>query len=71
MPRMARAVIAGCPHHVTQRGNRREDGFFTAADRQRDLELLREYARKHGLAVQAQKPDDQPRAPEDRQGVPR
>jgi len=53
MPRMARVVIPGCPHHLTQRGNRREDVFFTAADRQRYLELLGEYAEKHGLAVQA------------------
>ena len=53
MPRMARVVIPGCPHHLTQRGNRREDVFFTAADRQRYLELLAEYAEKHGLAVQA------------------
>ena len=50
---MARVVIPGCPHHITQRGNRREEVFFAAADRQRYLELLGEYAAKHGLAVQA------------------
>ena len=50
---MARVVIPGCPHHLTQRGNRREDVFFTAADRQRYLDLLAEYATKRGLAVQA------------------
>jgi len=50
---MARVVIPDCPHHVTQRGNRREDVFFTDADRLRYLELLAEYAAKHGLAVQA------------------
>ncbi len=53
MPRFARVVVAGCPHHVTQRGNRREDVFFTDADRERYLALLGEYAGKHGLAVQA------------------
>jgi putative transposase len=53
MPRIARVVIPGCPHHVTQRGNRREDVFFTEADRLRYLELLAEYAAKDGLAVQA------------------
>jgi len=37
---MARVVIPDCPHHVTQRGNRREDVFFTDADRLRYLELL-------------------------------
>ena len=50
---MARVVIPGCPHHVTQRGNRREDVFFTAADHERYLGLLADYAEKHGLAVQA------------------
>jgi len=53
MPRLARVVIPGCPHHVTQRGNRREDVFFIDADRERYLELLGEYAARHGLAVQA------------------
>ena len=53
MPRLARVVIPECPHHVTQRGNRREDVFVTAADRVRYLDLLAEYAAKGGLAVQA------------------
>ena len=53
MPRMARAVIAGVPHHVTQRGNRREDVFFTDEDRRRYLELLKHYADKHGLEILA------------------
>jgi putative transposase len=33
MPRLARAVCARVPHHITQRGNRREDVFFAHADR--------------------------------------
>lgn len=53
MPRRARVVIAGCPHHVTQRGNRRQDVFFTDADRQRYLALLLEYSGTYGLAVEA------------------
>ena len=53
MPRMARVVIPGGPHHITQRGNRREDVFFTDADRQRYLALLSRYAAEHGLTVQA------------------
>lgn len=32
MPRFARIVIPGIPHHVTQRGNRRQDVFFNDAD---------------------------------------
>lgn len=50
---MARVVIPGCPHHLTQRGNRGEDVFFTEADRLRYLKLLADYAAKHGVAVQA------------------
>ena len=50
---MARVVIPGCPHHVTQRGNRGEDVFFADADRRRYLQLLTDYAAKHALAVQA------------------
>jgi putative transposase len=29
MPRAARAVVAGCAHHVTQRGNNHQDVFLT------------------------------------------
>jgi putative transposase len=29
MLRVARTVFAGLPHHLTQRGNRRETVFFT------------------------------------------
>ena len=28
MPRLARVVFSGVPHHITQRGNRRQDTFF-------------------------------------------
>jgi putative transposase len=41
------------PHHVTQRGNRRDDVFFCDADRQRFLQLLLEYSGKHGLSTLA------------------
>ena len=53
MPRMARVVISGEPHHVTQRGNRREKVFRRSADYARYLHLLGKYAEKHGLAVKA------------------
>jgi len=33
MARMARMVMPDVPHHVTQRGNRREDVFFEYAAR--------------------------------------
>jgi hypothetical protein len=32
MPRVARIVIPGMPHHVTQRGNNRQDVFFVDDD---------------------------------------
>ena len=46
MPRMARVVVPGIPHHVTQRGARRMQVFFAPADYELYLELLREQARR-------------------------
>ena len=43
MPRTARIVIPGQPHHVVQRGNNRQKVFFSDADRRAYLELLREH----------------------------
>ena len=53
MPRIARVVFAGVPHHITQRGNRRADVFWTDDDRQKYLALLHEYAARHQLLVWA------------------
>jgi putative transposase len=53
MPRMARIVIPDVPHHVTQRGNRREDVFFDDEDRRRYLLLLLEYSQKRALDILA------------------
>jgi len=53
MPRLARPVFSGVPHHITQRGNRRENVFFSDADREAYLEWLAEYCAKHGLEVLA------------------
>ena len=44
MPRLARAVAVGCPHHITQRGNNMQDVFFVDADRRVYLSFLKEYA---------------------------
>jgi putative transposase len=33
MPRIPRPVFPGIPHHITQRGDRRENVFFDDADR--------------------------------------
>ncbi|MEE8271407.1 MAG: transposase [Alphaproteobacteria bacterium] len=53
MPRLARAVCAGVPHHVTQRGNRRENVFFADADRVAYLGWLREYADRYEVEILA------------------
>ena len=37
MPRIARAVASGFPHHVVQRGNNRDQVFFDREDRRRYL----------------------------------
>jgi putative transposase len=43
MPRLARVVFAGLPHHITQRGHRRENVFFSDADRTTYLDWLAQY----------------------------
>jgi putative transposase len=53
MPRLARTVFAGLPHHVTQRGNRRADVFFTDDDRLAYLEWLKVYCDEHAVAILA------------------
>jgi putative transposase len=42
MARLARLVIAGLPHHVAQRGNRRQQTFFHDSDYAAYLELMAE-----------------------------
>ncbi len=51
MPRMARIVIPGQPHHVVQRGNNRQDVFFVDDDRRAYLEFLREHCERFGFNV--------------------
>jgi putative transposase len=53
MARLARAVAAGLPHHVTQRGNRRQQVFFGDADYAAYRRLLAEGCRSAGVAVWA------------------
>ena len=40
MARMARVVIPNYPHHVTQRGNRRQKTFFCEDDYRYYIELI-------------------------------
>jgi putative transposase len=40
MARIARVVVPGIPHHVTQRGNRKQQTFFGAADYRAYIRML-------------------------------
>ena len=51
MARVARLVIPGMPHHVTQRGNRRQQTFFNDGDYAAYLELMAEWCREEGVAI--------------------
>ncbi len=51
MPRMARIVVPGVPHHVTQRGNNRQDVFFVDDDHRVYIGLFAEQSRRFGLSV--------------------
>jgi len=51
--RLARVVIPGAAHHVTQRGNRREPVFFSDDDYRVYLGLVGAAARKSATAIWA------------------
>ncbi len=51
MPRIARAVAPGFPHHVVQRGNNRADVFFNRDDRAVYLFLLKRYSEKWNTPI--------------------
>ena len=53
MPRSARIVLPGLPHHVTQRGNRRQETFFDDSDYALYLDLLTRHACALGVACWA------------------
>jgi putative transposase len=53
MARMARVVVSGYPHHVTQRGNRRQKTFFCDGDYQAYIELMSEWTKWCGVAIWA------------------
>ncbi|MGA9025698.1 MAG: transposase [Steroidobacteraceae bacterium] len=53
MTRLARIVVPGLPHHVTQRGNRREAIFFEDGDHEIYLDLLAEQTSKEAVEVWA------------------
>lgn len=53
MARMARAVAPGLPHHVTQRGNRRQETFFEDGDYLEYMGLMAEWCGRHGVSIWA------------------
>jgi len=53
MARIARVVVPGLPHHITQRGNRRQQIFFADEDYLAYLDLMATWCRKYKVAVWA------------------
>jgi putative transposase len=51
MARLAIIVVPGHPHHVTQRGNRRQPTFFNNGDYQVYLDLMSQWWRKYGIEI--------------------
>lgn len=53
MPRIARIIAPGIPHHITQRGNRRMETFFREEDYQAYCALMAEWCRKFKVDIWA------------------
>jgi len=53
MARLARVVIPGRPHHITQQGNRRLPTFFSDDDYETYLALMAEHCAASGLVIWA------------------
>jgi putative transposase len=53
MPRIARIVGVGYPHHIVQRGNNRENVFLDRTDYQKYLSFLTRYSKEKEIAILA------------------
>lgn len=53
MARLARVILPGYPHHITQRGNRRQDVFFQEDDYETYLSLLKEWCDREDIEIWA------------------
>lgn len=53
MARMARVIVAGYPHYITQRGNREQKVFFGDGDYAAYVELMAQWCQQRGVAVWA------------------
>jgi len=51
MARLARVVVAGYPHHITQRGNRRQQTFFCDEDYEEYIALMSQWCYQLGVAI--------------------
>ena len=51
MARIARVIAPGVPHHIVQRGNRRQDVFLKEGDQRAYLNILKEQAEKNHLSI--------------------
>lgn len=51
MARMARVVVPNMPHHIVQRGNRRQQVFFSDQDKTAYLNILKEQCQRFGVSV--------------------
>ena len=53
MARIARIIAPGYPHHITQRGNRRQQTFFCNDDYLVYIELMAHWCKKHLVGIWA------------------
>ena len=53
MARLARVVAPGLPHHLTQRGNRRQETFFCEEDYEQYIRLMSEWCSRWDVDVWA------------------
>ena len=53
MARMARVVVPNIPHHITQRGNRRQEAFFCDEDYHKYLALMSASCERYGVDIWA------------------
>ncbi|MBI4356431.1 MAG: transposase, partial [Gammaproteobacteria bacterium] len=53
MARMARVVAPGFPHHITQRGNRRQQTFFQEEDYRTYIRLMAKWCSRLKIEVWA------------------
>ncbi len=53
MARIARIVVPGYPHHITQRGNRQQDTFFCGDDYRQYINLMTEWCQRCNIDIWA------------------